>query len=143
MKYLHFHETYGHCTWQTGEWSWVTATSKVTWHCDHVATWSHATNKNRYLSFPSKAMTARLGKVEINNGRPPSTKSCDTLTIWLRDHVTNKKRYISTFATTIAKKLDRVVGFNAGLLSARSHDLLIMWPHKKWVKKSYNKWKTL
>ena len=97
---------YGHRTWQTGQ------LSKVMWPCDHVATWSHVTNKKRYISTSPNAMTAKLGKVEISNKGPPSIKSFDALSTWSSDHVTDKERYISTSARTMAKKLDRVVGSN-------------------------------
>ena len=130
ISYLHFHKTYGHHIWQTGQLSWGTTTSKVTWPCDHVATWSHVTNKKRYISTSPKAMTAKLGKVEIYNKGPPSIKSFDALSTWSSDHVTDKKRYISTSARTMTNKLDRVVGSNVGLLSTKSHNLLITWSHK-------------
>ena len=95
-----------------------------------MATWSHVTNKKRYISTSPKAMTAKLGKVEIYNKGPPSIKSFDALSTWSSDHVTDKKSYIFTSARTMAKKLDRVVGSNAGLLSTKSHNLLITWSHK-------------
>ena len=92
--------------------------------------WSHVTNKNRYISTSPKAMTAKLGKAEIYNKKPPSIKSFDTMTRSSSDHVTDKKRYISTSTRTMAEKLERVVGSNAGLLSTKSHNLLIKWSHK-------------
>ena len=88
------------------------------------------TNKNRYISTSPKAMTAKLGKAEIYNKKPPSIKSFDTMTRSSSDHVTDKKRYISTSTRTMAEKLERVVGSNAGLLSTKSHNLLIKWSHK-------------
>ena len=130
MTYLHFHKTCDHHIWQTGQLSWGTTTSKVTWPCDHVATWSHVTNKKRYICTSLKAMTAKLGKVEIYNKGPPSIRSSDALDTWSSDHVTDKKRYISACARTMAKKLDRVVGSNTGLLSPKSHNLLITWSYK-------------
>ena len=69
-------------------------------------------------------MTAKLGKAEIYNKKPPSIKSLSS------DHLTDKKRYISTSSRTMAEKLDRVLGSNAGLLSTKSHNLLIKWSHK-------------
>ena len=120
----------GHHTWQTGELSWGTTTSKVTWPCDHVVTWSQVANKKQYISTFSKAMTAKLRKVEIYNKGAPSIKSFDALSTWSSDHVTDKKSYIFTSARTMAKKLDRVVGSNAGFLSTKSHNLLITWSHK-------------
>ena len=101
-----------------------------------MATWSHVTNKKRYISTSPNAMTAKLGKVEIYNKGPPSIKSFDALSTWSSDHVTDKERYISTSARTMAKKLDRVVGSNASLLSTKSHNLLITRSQK-----SKNKWK--
>ena len=101
-----------------------------------MATWSHVTIKKRYISTSPKAVTAKLGKVEIYNKGPPSIRSFDALSTWSSDHVTDKKRYIPTSTRTMAKKLDRVVGSNACLLSIKSRNLLITWS-----KKSYNKWK--
>ena len=75
-------------------------------------------------------MTAKLGKAEIYNKKPPSIKSFDTMTRSSSDHVTDKKRYISTSTRTMAEKLERVVGSNAGLLSTKSRNLLIKWSHK-------------
>ena len=80
----------GHCTRQTGELSSRNTTSKVTGPCDHVATWSHVTNKKWYISTSPKAMTVKLGKVEIYNKGPPFIKFFDALTTWWRDHVTDK-----------------------------------------------------
>ena len=57
---------HGHHTWQT-ELSWGMTPSKVTWPCVHVTTWSHVTNKKRYISTSPRAMTAKLGKLEIYN----------------------------------------------------------------------------
>ena len=94
-----------------------------------MATWSHVANRKRYISTFLKAMTAKLGKIEIYNKGPPSIKSFDALSTWSSDHVTDKKSYIFTSARTMAKKLDRVVGSNAGLLSTKSHNLLIKWSH--------------
>ena len=85
------HKTYGHHTLQTGELRWGATTSKVTWPCSHVATWSHMTNKKRYISTSPKDMTAKLGMVEIYNKGPPSIRSFDRpsrlLTLWALDRV--------------------------------------------------------
>ena len=130
ISYLHFHKTYGHHIWQTGELSWGSTTSKVTWTYDHVATWSHVTNRKQYISTSPKAINAKLGKVEIYNKGPPSIKSFDTLNMWSNDHMTVKERYTSTSSRTMSKKLDREVGSNADLLLAKSHNMLITWSHK-------------
>ena len=97
-SYLHFQKTYGNHTWLTDELSWWTATSKVTWPCDHVATWSHVTNKKRHISTSPRPLIAYFGKVEIYSTWPLSIKSFDALGMWSSDHVTDKKRYISTSA---------------------------------------------
>ena len=130
ISYLHFHKIYGHHIWQTGELSWGSTTSKVTWTYDHVATWSHVTNRKQYISTSPKAINAKLGKVEIYNKGPPSIKSFDTLNMWSNDHMTVKERYTSTSSRTMSKKLDREVGSNADLLLAKSHNMLITWSHK-------------
>ena len=130
ISYPHLHKTYCLYSWQTVELSWTTTTRKVTWPWDHLTIWSHVTNKNRYISTSPKAMTVKLGKVEINNKKPPSLKFFDALTRWSSDQMTDKKRYISTSAKTMAKKLGRLVGSNAGLLSIKSHKLWIKWSHK-------------
>ena len=128
-SYLHFHKTYDHHIWQIGELIWGTATSKVTWSCDHLATLSHLTNISIYINDISpllpRSMTAKLGKVEIYSKGPPSIKSFDALSKWSRDPVTDKKGYISTSPRPLATKLGRVVSSNAGLLSTKSHNLLI------------------
>ena len=107
-------------------------TSKVTWPCNCVATPHEVTwqIKKRYISTSPKALTAKLGKVEIYNKRSPSMKSFESLSSWSSDHVADKKRYISTSARTMAKKPDRVVDSKAGLLSTKPHNLLITWSHK-------------
>ena len=94
------------------------------------ATWSHVTNKKRYVSTSLKAMAAKLGKVEIYNKRSPSMKSFESLSSWSSDRVADKKRYISTSARTMAMKLDRMVDSKAGLLSTKPHNLLITWSNK-------------
>ena len=125
ISYLHFHKTYGHHTRQTAELSWGITTTKITWPCDHMATWNHVTNEKRYISTSPKAMTAKLGKVEIYNKRSPSMKYFESLSSWSSDHVADKKRYISTSARIMAKKLDRVVDSKVGLLSTKPHNPLI------------------
>ena len=47
-------------------------------------------NKKRYISTSPKAMTAKLGKVEIYNKGPPSIRSFDVSSTWSSDHVTDK-----------------------------------------------------
>ena len=84
-------------------------------------------NKKQYISTSPKAMTAKLGKVEIYNKGSPSMKSFEALSSRSSDHVTDKK-HISISGRTMAKKLDKVVG--CGLLSIKSHNLLITWSHK-------------
>ena len=79
-----FHKTYDHRTWQTGELTRGTTTSKVTWPWDHVVTWSHVTNN----STSPKAVTTKVGKVGIYNKGPPSIKSFDVLSTWSSDHIT-------------------------------------------------------
>ena len=133
ISYLHFHKTYGHHTRQTAELSWGITTTKITWPCDHMATWNHVTNEKRYISTSPKAMTAKLGKVEIYNKGPPSIKSIEALITWSRwvlmrayypqSHITcwscgyiksyNKwKSYIFIFTWPVTIKLDRRVAYD-------------------------------
>ena len=114
-----------HHTWQTGELSWGATTSKVTWPCDHLATWSHVLSEKRHISTFARTMTAKLDQVEVYSKVPPSIESFDALSTWSSD-----EKHISTTARPMATKLDRVVGSNAGLLSTKSHNLLITWSHK-------------
>ena len=79
-SYLHFHKTYGHHTWQTSSY-------------DHMATWSHVTNKKQYISTSTRPMTAKLNKVEVYSKEPPSF---DALITWSSYHVTKEKFYIPT-----------------------------------------------
>ena len=116
-SYLHFHKTYGHRTWQT-------------WPYNHVITWSHVTNKKRYISTSTRTMTSKLNKGEVYSKGPLSIESCDALITWSSYHVTDEKRYISTSERPMATKFDRVVGSNADLLSSKSHNLLITWSRK-------------
>ena len=109
---------YGHRTWQT-------------WPSGHVATWGHVTNKKRYISTSTRAMTGKIDKVEVYSKGPPSIESFNALITWPSYHVADGKRHISTLVPIpMAAKLDRVVGFNAGLLSIKSHNLLITWSYK-------------
>ena len=109
---------YGHHTWQT-------------WPSGHVATWGHVTNKKRYVSTSTRAMTGKIDKVEVYSKGPPSIESFNALITWPSYHVADGKRHISTLVPIpMATKLDRVVGFNAGLLSSKSHNLLITWSYK-------------
>ena len=60
----------------------------------------------RYISTSSKAMTAKLGKLEIYNKESPFIWSFDGLSTLLIDQVTDKKCFYSTSARTVAKKYD-------------------------------------
>ena len=95
-----------------------------------MVTWSHVTNKKRYISTSTRPMTAKLDKVEVYSKGSPPIESFDTLITWSNYHMTDEKRYILTFARPMATKLDRVVGSTAGLLSIKSLNLLITWSQK-------------
>ena len=129
-SYLNFHKTYSYNTWQTGELSLGTTSSKVTWPCNHVATWSHVNNKKPCISTFMRPVTAKLDKVESYSKGPSFVKSLDISSTWSSDHMNDKKRYISTSARPMATKLERVVGSSAGLLSTKSYNLMIMWSNK-------------
>ena len=117
---------YGHHTWQT-------------WPFGHMASWSHVTNKKRYISASTRPMTAKIDKVDVYSKGPPSIESFDALITWPSYHTTDGKPYISTSAGPMATKVDRVVGSNVGLLSIKSYNLLITWSYKvTWqMKKCY------
>ena len=95
-----------------------------------MVTWSHVTNKKRYISTSTRPMTTKLDKVEVYSKGPPSTESFDTLLTWSSYHMTDEKCYISTSARPMATKLYRVIGSNVGSLSIKSHNLFITWSHK-------------
>ena len=110
-------KTHGHHTWQT-------------WPCVHVATWSQVTNKKRYISTSTRAMTDKIDKVEVFSKGPPSMQSFDALITWTSYHKANGKRFISTSAGPMVNKFDRVLGVNASLSSIKLHNLLITWSYK-------------
>ena len=117
ITYLLFHKTCDKHIWQTGELSWVSTTSKITWPWDRMDTWSHVTYKKWYISTLMRAITAKLDKEEVYSKGPPSIESLDALITWSSDHVTDGEPYISTSARPTDTKFNRVMGFNAGLLS--------------------------
>ena len=41
--YLHYYNTYGHQTWQGGDFLWEAVTHKVRWTFDHKVVLEHAT----------------------------------------------------------------------------------------------------
>ena len=70
-SYLHFQKTYGHHTWQT-------------WPFGHVASWSHVTNKKRYISASTSLWLRKLTRwMFIVKGHHPLS----LLMLWSRDQV--------------------------------------------------------
>ena len=43
-KHLHYHNAYGHQTWQGDDTQWRTPTHKITWSFNHVVLWGHLKN---------------------------------------------------------------------------------------------------
>ena len=118
---------------------------------DRVATWSHVTNKKRYISIFTKPLTATLDKVEVYSKRPPSIESFDALITWSSYHVTNEKRYISTSARPWLPNLTELlvlmpVYYPSSHITywwrghIRSHDKWKMWWIHSYVTCHYQTW---
>ena len=97
---------------------------------DPLVTWSHEATWLIKTIASTRAMTGKIGKVEVYSKRPPSIDFFYALITWQSYHVADGKHYIATSAGPMANKLDRVVGSSTALLSIKSHNLLITWSYK-------------
>ena len=80
--YLHFHNTYGHQTWQTGNLRWGNPTFKVTSPFDYVVT-CHM--KKNYICTSAIPMFTKLGRVVTCRGGTPNSKSSYLFVMGSRD----------------------------------------------------------
>ena len=62
--YLHYHNGYGHNTWQDGEFPWAGSTHEVSWQYNHIALRDHVINYNHYTTM---SMATELGRVGLYN----------------------------------------------------------------------------
>ena len=130
------HKTYGHHTLQTGELRWGATTSKVTWPCNHVATWSHTTNKSNMSPLPRRMWLLNLEwqRFIIKDHRPSGL-----LTLWALDRV----------ITWLTKNVIFLLPWELWL-RVLTEWWVLMWDFYPkshitcWSSghKSYNKWKT-
>ena len=82
-KYLHYHNAYGHQTWQDGDLLLEAANNKVTERSDHVVVQSHLTNENHCISTSKVLMTTILDRMIIYFDGLLPVKSHDPLITWL------------------------------------------------------------
>ena len=80
--YLHFHNTYGHQTWQGGNLPLEDPTYLVRWSFDNVATWQI---QETYICSSAIPMATKLGRVVACGGGTPTSKSRALLITWSRD----------------------------------------------------------
>ena len=81
--YLHFHNVYGHQTWQSGNLQWGSPTFKVMWPFDYGVTWQM--KKASTVCNSTIPMATKLDRVVTYNQETPPTKLRDLLITWSRD----------------------------------------------------------
>ena len=80
--YLHYRNTYGHQTWQSGTMRWRDPNFRVTWPFDYIDT---SQMKKPYIRTSTILMATKLGRVVTYGRRTPPSKSRDLLIIGSRD----------------------------------------------------------
>ena len=124
--YLHFHNTYGHQTWQTGNLRWGNPTFKVTSPFDYVVTWHM---KKNYICTSAIPMFTKLGRGGNLLWRDPKFKVKLSFCYGVTWHM--KKTFICTSTIPMATKLGKVVTYVRKTPPTKLRDLLIKWSPDK------------
>ena len=80
--YMHFHNTYGHQTWQGDNLPLENPTYLVRWPFDNVATWQI---QEIYICSSAILMATKIGRVVACGGGTPTSKSRALLITWSRE----------------------------------------------------------
>ena len=61
--YFHYHNAYGHKTWQDCDLSWAAFTDKVSWSYNYVVWWDSMTNGKHYIFTSKMSVATKLDRI--------------------------------------------------------------------------------
>ena len=131
--YLHYHNVYGHQTWQGGDLPWGALTHKATWPLgNNVVLQNHVMNWKQNISTARVPMATKLGRMVTYLGGIVSIKSRVSQVTWSCGimWLTNENYYISTTTMPRVTKFGRMVTYLALLSPVKPHDPLVTWSCK-------------
>ena len=116
VSYLHYHNAYGHKTWQYCDLLWAASTHEDTWPYNNVATEDYLIKKN--ISTFTMPMATKIGRMG-----------------------TYLERLLFTTTVPMATKLNSIVSNLQEPLPIMLPKLLVVWSCKiTWQTKSDNLW---